>query len=111
MQTSCPPGEVKLNSYGGAVCVLPARLTPVSTHFLQQEYYLQQATCGTLGIMLNFDATQHFAAERNKLYMKPPQHSQGFCFAPAAPVQNMKRPPAFLFVCFTSGVQFLLEDR
>ncbi len=46
-----------------AFCVLrfAASLTPVSPHFLLQEsapsYYLQQATCVTFGVMLNFDAT------------------------------------------------------
>ncbi len=26
--------------------------------------HLRQATCSILGVMLNFDATQHFAAQR-----------------------------------------------
>ncbi len=57
-------------------------LTPVSAHFLCQESvptdYLWQATCGTLGIMINFDAAQHFAAKTQNAmslpqrYMKPP---------------------------------------
>ncbi len=53
-----------LNSYRGAVCGIhfAASLTPVSAHFLRQESipsdYLRQATCVTLGVMLNFDATQ-----------------------------------------------------
>ncbi len=61
---------LKLNSYGGVVRVMPfaASLTPVSAHFLRQESipsdYLRQATCITLGVMLKFDATQHFAAKR-----------------------------------------------
>ncbi len=41
-----------------------ASLTPVSKHFLRQELipsnYLRQATCITLGIMLNFDAAHDF---------------------------------------------------
>ncbi len=40
----------------------------MSAYFLSQESipsdYLRQATCGTLGVMLNFDATQHYAAKR-----------------------------------------------
>ena len=52
-----------------AFCVLRQQsLTPVSAHFLHQEsipsVYLRQATCVTLGVMLNFDATRHFAAKR-----------------------------------------------
>ena len=43
-------------------------LSAMSAHFLRQESipsdYLRQATCGTLGVMLNFDATQHYAAKR-----------------------------------------------
>ncbi len=39
-----------------------ASLTPLSAHFLHQEQipsdYLWQATCITLGVMLNFDASQ-----------------------------------------------------
>ncbi len=42
---------------------------PVSANFVCQESvaidYLQQATCGTLGVMLNFDAAQQ-NTERNK---------------------------------------------
>ncbi len=55
-----------------AFCVLQQKsLTPVhvSPFFLHQELapinYLRQATCITLGVMLNFDAAQ--PAERNQL--------------------------------------------
>ena len=43
-------------------------LSAMSARLLRQESipsdYLRQATCVTLGVMLNFDATQHFAAKR-----------------------------------------------
>ncbi len=46
-----------------------ASLTPVSAHFLRQESAasdnLQQATCVTLGVMLNFDATQQNAERKD----------------------------------------------
>ena len=60
----------RLASYRAAFCVLhcAASLMPVATSFLQQESaasnYLWQATCITLGVMLKFDAAQHFAAKR-----------------------------------------------
>ncbi len=50
-----------------------ASLTPVSTNFLRQESapsdYLQQATCVTLGVVFDSDATQLLPqnAERNEL--------------------------------------------
>ncbi len=67
-----------------AFCVLQQKsLTPVHVSpffFLHQELapinYLRQATCITLGVMLNFDAAQQ-NAERSQLaaplYMKPPE--------------------------------------
>ncbi len=62
--------KLKVASYRAVFCVMrfAASLTPVSAHFLRQESIpsdnLQQATCVTLGVMLNFDATQHFSTKR-----------------------------------------------
>ncbi len=61
--------------HSAAFCILRQKsLTPVSTHFLCQESipgdYLREATCVTLGIMLNLDATQQ-NAERSKLATAP----------------------------------------
>ncbi len=63
---------LRLASYRAVSCVLRfvASLTPVSTSFLHQESaasdYLRQATCVTLGVMLNFDTGHDFAAKRTK---------------------------------------------
>ncbi len=61
---------IRLTSYGGAARVIrfAASLTPVSTISLHQESaprnYLWQATCVTLGVMLNFDPAQQDSEQK-----------------------------------------------
>ncbi len=80
-----------LNSYRAAACLMrfEASLTNVSTTRIG-FHYLRQPTCGTLGIMLNFDATQDWCnptfcrkkhrtqqACRSSVWRHP--HSAAFC--------------------------------
>ncbi len=67
-------------------------LSAMSAHFLRQELipsdYLRQATCVTLGIRLNFDATQYFAAKRRTqqvLY----EVTSSVCFVATATQQDL----------------------
>ncbi len=61
-----------LNSYRncGSGSGMKSPLSAMSAHFLCQEStpidYLWQATCSTLGVMLNFDTAQHFSAKRKE---------------------------------------------
>ncbi len=66
--------DVGLSPYGAAAfCVTrsAAPLIPVSTHFCVSRIgpsdYLQQATCVTWGVMLNFDAAQFLPQNTQKL--------------------------------------------